>query len=102
MTWLLLVNLDKTHALLNFGFLLSKTRGLLWPKLTQQHCRDGLCCYDKGDSQRAAQRALQGEGTEESPLNEIDLGAYSNFATGQRFLKVLMEIEGEEKQHVRP
>lgn len=43
-------------------------------QLTRQHSKDCLCCHNKGDSQKATQRVLQGEGTEESPLIEIDLG----------------------------
>lgn len=71
-------------------------------QLTRQYWQDCLCCHDKGDSQEATQTALRGEGTEESPLHEIDLGAPSKFTTGQHFLEMLVKVESEGQQHVRP
>ena len=45
---------------------------------------------------------LQGEGPEESPLNAVDLGAPGKFTAGQHFLEVLVKVESEGQQRVRP
>lgn len=79
MTWLLTVNLGKTHAFL-ISILLSQTRGLL---VAEVNSAVQYACHRKETFWRATQKVLKEERTEESPLNEIDLGTYSKFVTGQ-------------------